>query len=39
MKQQKLLRLLKEMLRNSKRSDREIARVLPELELNWKKNT
>jgi len=28
MKQQKLLRLLKEMLRNSKRSDREIARIL-----------
>lgn len=28
MKEQKLLRLLKEMLRNSKRSDREIARIL-----------
>jgi len=28
MKQQKLLRLLKELLKNSKRSDREIARIL-----------
>lgn len=28
MKKQKLLRLLKEMLKNSKRSDREIARIL-----------
>jgi DNA-binding Lrp family transcriptional regulator len=28
MKRQKLLRLLKEMLRNSKRSDREISRIL-----------